>query len=292
MDESRAILHLSTRFPNKSREYLVRKYYQCDGHLNATIAAITNDESEEVSLCNRFLDSLFTCIGNLFCCWDGPSYTEFQERSRNERQYPSQVITTPIISPSAPKGATRRVFQELPQVHQVTTNAGSARHSATFYREQAQQHLEKKRELNRIAHQYKQGGKYKLANEYFEAAKKQKQQHEEANRRAAAAFLKENYEKNPSNDTIDFHHLYVKEAVEVLDIFLDDQIGGLRDDNVKTKALSVITGRGKHSENGVPKIKPAVIERLIVRKLKFSEVNAGHLKVYIYKNSLLTNDLS
>ena len=44
--------------------------------------------------------------------------------------------------------------------------------------------------------------------------------------------------------------------------------------------LEVVTGAGHHSEDHQAKIKPAVIEYLGKKKLRWEELNAGDLLVY------------
>lgn len=101
---------------------------------------------------------------------------------------------------------------------------------------------------------------------YSELARRQTQLYEYANGLAASAFLSAHSKRLEKYDTLDLHCLYVKEAVSALDMFLDNNIHLLKGTS-KSQALMVITGRGKRSENGVPKIKPAVISRLRKRKL-------------------------
>lgn len=59
----------------------------------------------------------------------------------------------------------------------------------------------------------------------------------------------------------------MKEALEYLDNFLDSEIQVLRTNSMKRGSCRIITGRGKHSANGIPKIKLAVINRLRERSL-------------------------
>jgi DNA-nicking Smr family endonuclease len=116
--------------------------------------------------------------------------------------------------------------------------------SAENYRELAQRHLTKRGELYALANKYKRLNNTKLVNYYFEQAKKQTIFYEQANNLAAAAILKENIEKNSRKDTIDLHGFYVREAIQVLDVFLDKEIRSLQnDDFLGKKALMVITGR-------------------------------------------------
>lgn len=68
--------------------------------------------------------------------------------------------------------------------------------------------------------------------------------------------------------TIDLHQLRVREATRITDNFLKQSRG-------RYKRLRIITGRGLHSENGVPKIKPAVESLLNERNYLFKETAKG-----------------
>ena len=90
---------------------------------------------------------------------------------------------------------------------------------------------------------------------------------EEFNRQAAEAFFNAH---NMGNDlyTIDLHGLYVEEAVErVKERF--EKIG-------RKGTLVVIWGAGNHSEGGVRKIKPAILEILNSEKLVFDDDVPNH----------------
>src|SRR5699024_11088802 len=131
------------------------------------------------------------------------------------------------------------------------------------YRIQAQEHHEKRKQFYEMAKNCLNASDRQY---YFQLVKEQTRLLEEANKSAAAAILLENNENNPK-DTIDLHRLFVKEAIQALDNFLTNQILSLKDEGLPSKEVTVITGRGKHSQSGVPKIKPAVIDRLEQRSL-------------------------
>ncbi|KAK8723131.1 hypothetical protein OTU49_011857 [Cherax quadricarinatus] len=67
--------------------------------------------------------------------------------------------------------------------------------------------------------------------------------------------------------TLDLHHMTVQEAIQTTNSF----IKGL---NVHQK-FKVITGRGLHSEGGIPKVKPAIESLLKQVNYEFEEVNNG-----------------
>ncbi|XP_067892615.1 NEDD4-binding protein 2 isoform X2 [Heterodontus francisci] len=83
----------------------------------------------------------------------------------------------------------------------------------------------------------------------------------EANYRAAARILKRvNVSLLPQN-VLDLHGLHVDEALYHLDKVLLEKINEYQQNDGKSY-LSVITGRGSHSQGGVACIKPAVIDYL------------------------------
>ncbi|XP_061385284.1 uncharacterized protein LOC116769804 [Danaus plexippus] len=97
------------------------------------------------------------------------------------------------------------------------------------------------------------------------------------------------------DNTIDFHRLRVREAIEILDLFLDVHIKILKQlqtgSIVRYRHLVFITGRGVHSQ-GAPKIKPAVIKRLFERDLSFIIHNPGLLISSVRSDNKLTCEIS
>lgn len=66
---------------------------------------------------------------------------------------------------------------------------------------------------------------------------------------------------------MDFHGLYVKEAVEIL----DQKLKELKNESLVT----VIPGQGIHSSKEGPKIKPAFIDYLQKNNYTFIEISNG-----------------
>lgn len=168
-------------------------------------------------------------------------------------------------------------------------------------REEAQKHFHKFKIFQKKAQLADKTDDKILSKRYFALANREKRLFEKANAAAAAAFLEENSLQSANLNIIDLHSLYVKEAIAALDIFIDSHIRTLRTQNKKSVFLTVITGRGKHSEHG-PKIKPAVIKRFIERELKYvfrfyfsinnkthyfryTLTNPGRLKVLVFNNT-------
>jgi hypothetical protein len=69
MNESKAILHLLTNFPDKPEDYLREKYRKCNRDMSATFEAINNDKPEQ----RGFFGNLMLRIRKLFnCCASDP----------------------------------------------------------------------------------------------------------------------------------------------------------------------------------------------------------------------------
>ncbi|GCB74950.1 hypothetical protein scyTo_0018927, partial [Scyliorhinus torazame] len=100
----------------------------------------------------------------------------------------------------------------------------------------------------------------------------------EANYRAAANILKRvNVSLLPQN-VLDLHGLHVEEAQYHLENVLLDKINEYQQKGGKPY-LAVITGRGCHSQGGVARIKPAVIDYLKTHNFRFTEPQQGVVKI-------------
>ncbi|KAL4640346.1 NEDD4-binding protein 2 isoform X1 [Arapaima gigas] len=100
----------------------------------------------------------------------------------------------------------------------------------------------------------------------------------EANHRAAAQiFRRVNASLLPQN-ILDLHGLHVEEALYHLAQVLEDKTKEWRNGKCRSQ-LSVITGRGNHSQGGVARIRPAVIDYLSRNNYRFTEPKIGLLLV-------------
>lgn len=133
------------------------------------------------------------------------------------------------------------------------------------YRALAVSHLQMRQKLFEKAQNHFQQKQFPIASFYSNLAAEQTKLSEQANSMAAAALLVSN---QTSSDTLDLHQLHVREALSALDIFLDANIQELTKSTNRSIYLHIITGRGKNSVNGIPKVRPAVISHLRKHKLK------------------------
>lgn len=93
--------------------------------------------------------------------------------------------------------------------------------------------------------------------------------------------------------SLDLHYFRVTEAVTVFDLFVDYHIRRLSNIGAAEEQLTIVTGRGNHSANGRPRVKPAVLARSEQRGLRVQHfsANPGVVRVFVTKDSLLTHQL-
>ncbi|XP_043479286.1 NEDD4-binding protein 2 [Leptopilina heterotoma] len=127
-----------------------------------------------------------------------------------------------------------------------------------------------------------------VASYYSEMAKLHSKKMESANSAAASAFLAAQTHILGEENTLDLHNLFVPEALQALDIFLDHQLELLNSRNKRSVEILIVTGRGARSSNNKSKIKPAVSKRLTSRNIGFTEMNPGCLKVRLYRRNSST----
>ncbi|CAH1402336.1 unnamed protein product [Nezara viridula] len=125
-------------------------------------------------------------------------------------------------------------------------------------------------------------GNSSVALYYSEMARWYMERIEKCNSLAAKAILN-GYE---GFTTLDLHFLQVSEALNVLDLFVDEVIRGLHESKDKKAIVYIITGRGLHSAGGRPRLKPAVQSRLLKRDLRYVEQNPGMLRVIIPRTAM------
>ncbi|CAI2192464.1 8004_t:CDS:2 [Funneliformis geosporum] len=98
------------------------------------------------------------------------------------------------------------------------------------------------------------------AKELSQKGKEHGKKMEQYNSKAAEVIFNENNKNRPPNE-LDLHGLYVKEALLKTEL----KIQYCKAKNIDN--LTIIVGRGKHSSNGVAKLKPAIAE--LMEKYQF-----------------------
>jgi len=146
----------------------------------------------------------------------------------------------------------------------------------TEFRKEASQLVHLKNEYFRAATNAYLHGDGALAKQLSERGKHFSHLLKESHKRACAETYVNNTYRIDNVLTVDFHGVFVKEALEILEQVLLQDCG--------VKMLRLITGVGKHSEGGKAKIKPAIEEFLRQRGLHFTEPRPGVLTVTLNKN--------
>ncbi|KAM4652263.1 LOW QUALITY PROTEIN: NEDD4-binding protein 2-like [Discoglossus pictus] len=104
------------------------------------------------------------------------------------------------------------------------------------------------------------------------------QKMKEENDRAALQIVQRANEYLLPENILDLHGLHVDEATKQFKQVLQDKMDEYKQNGGKPY-LSVITGRGNHSQGGFARIKPAVIDYLINHDFRFLEIRTGVLSV-------------
>jgi DNA-nicking Smr family endonuclease len=78
---------------------------------------------------------------------------------------------------------------------------------------------------------------------------------------------------------LDLHGFRVEGALYSLDFYIKEL-----EENGKRTWLRVITGQGNHSEDGIAKIKPKVLNYFNMHHYKYRELNPGAYKVFLKGN--------
>ncbi|KAM5272197.1 NEDD4-binding protein 2 [Ctenodactylus gundi] len=148
------------------------------------------------------------------------------------------------------------------------------------YRAEAFLHQQKRTDCYRKAKEAYRMGKKHVATFYAQQGGLHDRKMREANHLAAVEiFEKVNASLLPQN-VLDLHGLHVDEAIQHLMTVLQQKTEECKHNGGKPY-LSVITGRGNHSQGGVARIKPAVIKYLTSHNFRFSEIKPGCLKVML-----------
>ncbi|XP_027692126.1 NEDD4-binding protein 2 isoform X2 [Vombatus ursinus] len=148
------------------------------------------------------------------------------------------------------------------------------------YRAEAVLHQQKRLECYSKAKEAYRMGKKNVATFYAQQGSLHEEKMREANHLAAVEiFEKVNASLLPQN-VLDLHGLHVDEAINHLITVLQQKAEEHKQNGGKPY-LSVITGRGNHSQGGVARIKPAVIKYLTSHNFRFSEIKPGCLKVIL-----------
>ncbi|XP_077059653.1 NEDD4-binding protein 2 isoform X2 [Siphateles boraxobius] len=134
--------------------------------------------------------------------------------------------------------------------------------------------------FNKAAEAHRQGRK-DVASFYAQQGHMHGEKMHEANHRAAMQiFQRVNASLLPQN-ILDLHGLHVDEALYHLSQVLTEKNLECRQGLCRSQ-LSIITGRGNHSQGGVPRIRPAVLDYLKNQHYSYTEPKTGLVLVTLH----------
>ncbi|KAJ8410966.1 hypothetical protein AAFF_G00180010 [Aldrovandia affinis] len=181
-----------------------------------------------------------------------------QRATSNERRRKGKEVAAPVAE-----------FQDTedPEYEDFRTEA-------TLYRQKQQECFSK------AAEAYRQGMK-DVAGYYAQQGHLHGQKMKEANDRAAVQIFERVNGTLLPQDSLDLHGLHVDEALYHLERVLEGKAAEWQEGRCKPQ-LSVITGRGNHSQGGVARIRPAVIDYLTNHDYTFTEPKCGVVLVNLH----------
>ncbi|OCT99444.1 NEDD4-binding protein 2 [Xenopus laevis] len=146
------------------------------------------------------------------------------------------------------------------------------------FRAEAFLYRRKQQECYRKASEAHSRGMKQVATYYAQQGYLYAQKMKQENHRAAVQIFERANEFLLPENILDLHGLHVSEAMKHFRQVLQNKMDEYKKNGGKSY-LSVITGRGNHSQGGVPRIKLAVIDYLTNHSFRFQEVRPGVLHI-------------
>lgn len=185
-----------------------------------------------------------------------------------------------VVAPEAPQSDHRRAASKEREKRQKPLELIVPNYQDTEDPEyedfRAEASLQRSRQLesfSKAAEAFKQGRK-EVASFYAQQGHLHGKRMREANHRAAVQIFERVNSSLLPNNILDLHGLHVDEALQRLGQVLQDKTTDCEQGLCRPQ-LSVITGRGNHSQGGVARIRPAVIDYLTNKHYRFSEPKPG-----------------
>ncbi|XP_053314358.1 NEDD4-binding protein 2 isoform X2 [Spea bombifrons] len=146
------------------------------------------------------------------------------------------------------------------------------------FRAEAFLYRKKQQESYRKAAEAHSRGMKQVATYYAQQGHLYGEKVKEENHRAAVQIFQRTNEFLLPENILDLHGLHVDEAMKHFRQVLQEKMEEYKQNGGKSH-LSVITGRGNHSQGGIPRIKLAVIDYLTNHNFRFLEIRPGVLSV-------------
>ncbi|KAM7008655.1 NEDD4-binding protein 2 [Tautogolabrus adspersus] len=189
-----------------------------------------------------------------------------------------------VVAPEAPRSDHHRAASKEREKMQKPLDSTVPDYQDTEDPEyvdfRAEASLQRGRQLEsfaKAAEAFKQGRK-DVASFYAQQGHMHGKRMREANHRAAVQIFERVNKSLLPRNILDLHGLHVDEALEHLGQVLQEKSTEC-EQGLCQPQLSIITGRGNHSQGGVARIRPAVIDYLTNKHYRFTEPNTGTVLV-------------
>ncbi|KAM3623186.1 uncharacterized protein V6R79_008147 [Siganus canaliculatus] len=183
-----------------------------------------------------------------------------------------------VVAPEAPRSDHHRTASKERDKRQKPIDLSQYQDTEDPQYEdfRAEANLQRRRQLesfSKAAKAFEQGHK-QVASFYAQQGHLHGKRMREANHRAAVQIFERVNSSLLPNNILDLHGLHVDEALQHLTQVLEEKTNDCEQGLCRPQ-LSVITGRGNHSQGGVARIRPAVIDYLTNKHYRFTEPQPG-----------------
>ncbi|CAL8331589.1 unnamed protein product [Merluccius merluccius] len=193
---------------------------------------------------------------------------------------PVKTVMAPEVPHTEPYRAPSKEREKRPTLPDPVISQYQDMEDPEYEDFRAEASLQKRRQQEnfaKAAEAFKQGKK-DVASFYAQQGHLHVQKMREANHRAAMQIFKQVNSSLLPRNILDLHGLHVDEALQHMAQVLQDKTTEYQQGLCRPQ-LSVITGRGNHSQGGVARIRPAVIDYLTNKHYRFTEPKTGLILV-------------